>query len=206
MMRTPTVVPPAAAPAASPVAAMPDRVTIYEVGPRDGLQNEKGLVPTEVKAEFMRRAGKLNPFEDIKREDAEHVMAALTSLDKDHWAEEWSKIGLGYEAKGDAAAKAGVAGMTRSLAREPRPPTMPTPGLGASVPCCVELLAELPADGTDGRPGAQRRALVDELVGWRPASPGTAAAMSRGIPGSRRSSAGGRCFVHHQAATPDSLR
>jgi esterase FrsA len=35
-------------------------------------------------------------------------MAALKSLDKDHWAEEWSKIGLGYEAKGGAAAKAGV--------------------------------------------------------------------------------------------------
>ena len=50
-MRTPTVVP--AAPA--PVAPMPDRVTIYEVGPRDGLQNEKALVPTEVKAEFVRR-------------------------------------------------------------------------------------------------------------------------------------------------------
>ena len=62
----------------------------------------------EVKAEFMRRAGKLNPFEDIKREDAETVMAALKNLDKDHWAEEWSKIGLGYEAKGDAAAKAGA--------------------------------------------------------------------------------------------------
>jgi hydroxymethylglutaryl-CoA lyase len=30
-------------------------VTIYEVGPRDGLQNEAGLVPTEVKAEFVRR-------------------------------------------------------------------------------------------------------------------------------------------------------
>jgi len=64
----------------------------------------------EVKAEFMRRAGKLNPFEDIKRGDAEKVMAALKSLDKDHWAEEWSKIGLGYETKGDAAAKAGVSG------------------------------------------------------------------------------------------------
>jgi hydroxymethylglutaryl-CoA lyase len=31
------------------------RVTIYEVGPRDGLQNESGLVPTEVKAELIRR-------------------------------------------------------------------------------------------------------------------------------------------------------
>ena len=64
----------------------------------------------EVKAEFMRRAGRLNPFEDIRREDAERVMNALTSLDKDHWAQEWCKIGLGYEEKADARAKVGAAG------------------------------------------------------------------------------------------------
>lgn len=34
---------------------LPERVTIYEVGPRDGLQNEKEVVPVEVKAEFVRR-------------------------------------------------------------------------------------------------------------------------------------------------------
>jgi hydroxymethylglutaryl-CoA lyase len=34
---------------------MPERVTIYEVGPRDGLQNEMSVVPVEVKAEFVRR-------------------------------------------------------------------------------------------------------------------------------------------------------
>jgi hydroxymethylglutaryl-CoA lyase len=34
---------------------MPERVTIYEVGPRDGLQNEQGLVSTRAKAEFVRR-------------------------------------------------------------------------------------------------------------------------------------------------------
>ena len=34
---------------------LPERVTIYEVGPRDGLQNEKGVVPVEAKAEFVRR-------------------------------------------------------------------------------------------------------------------------------------------------------
>jgi hydroxymethylglutaryl-CoA lyase len=34
---------------------VPGRVTIYEVGPRDGLQNEKSLVPVQVKAEFIRR-------------------------------------------------------------------------------------------------------------------------------------------------------
>jgi hydroxymethylglutaryl-CoA lyase len=34
---------------------LPDRVTIYEVGPRDGLQNEKTVVPSAIKAEFIRR-------------------------------------------------------------------------------------------------------------------------------------------------------
>jgi hydroxymethylglutaryl-CoA lyase len=38
-----------------PMPGMPERVTIYEVGPRDGLQNEKAVVPVEVKAEFVRR-------------------------------------------------------------------------------------------------------------------------------------------------------
>ena len=33
---------------------MPD-VTIYEVGPRDGLQNEKGVISTGVKVEFIQR-------------------------------------------------------------------------------------------------------------------------------------------------------
>ncbi len=34
---------------------LPERVTIYEVGPRDGLQNEKETVPTATKAAFVRR-------------------------------------------------------------------------------------------------------------------------------------------------------
>jgi hydroxymethylglutaryl-CoA lyase len=34
---------------------LPDRVEIYEVGPRDGLQNESAVVPVAVKAEFVRR-------------------------------------------------------------------------------------------------------------------------------------------------------
>jgi hydroxymethylglutaryl-CoA lyase len=38
-----------------PDPTLPDRVTIYEVGPRDGLQNESTLVPTGTKAEFVRR-------------------------------------------------------------------------------------------------------------------------------------------------------
>jgi hydroxymethylglutaryl-CoA lyase len=38
-----------------PEPGLPERVTIYEVGPRDGLQNEKGIVDTSVKAEFVTR-------------------------------------------------------------------------------------------------------------------------------------------------------
>jgi hydroxymethylglutaryl-CoA lyase len=34
---------------------LPERVTVYEVGPRDGLQNESAIVDVEVKAEFIRR-------------------------------------------------------------------------------------------------------------------------------------------------------
>ncbi len=35
--------------------SLPTAVTIYEVGPRDGLQNESAIVPVEVKAEFIER-------------------------------------------------------------------------------------------------------------------------------------------------------
>ncbi|WP_407565076.1 hydroxymethylglutaryl-CoA lyase [Streptomyces sp. 184] len=38
-----------------PAAGLPARVRIHEVGPRDGLQNEKATVPTDVKAEFVHR-------------------------------------------------------------------------------------------------------------------------------------------------------
>ncbi|HEX2314503.1 MAG TPA: hydroxymethylglutaryl-CoA lyase [Thermomonospora sp.] len=38
-----------------PLAGLPERVTIYEVGPRDGLQNEKAVVPVADKAEFVAR-------------------------------------------------------------------------------------------------------------------------------------------------------
>ncbi|MFG3286547.1 hydroxymethylglutaryl-CoA lyase [Streptomyces sp. NPDC048111] len=38
-----------------PAQGLPARVRIHEVGARDGLQNEKSVVPTEVKAEFVHR-------------------------------------------------------------------------------------------------------------------------------------------------------
>ncbi|WP_328633371.1 hydroxymethylglutaryl-CoA lyase [Streptomyces sp. NBC_00356] len=46
---------PAALPMVVPAQGLPARVRIHEVGARDGLQNEKRAVPTEVKAEFVHR-------------------------------------------------------------------------------------------------------------------------------------------------------
>jgi hydroxymethylglutaryl-CoA lyase len=43
------------APQREPASDLSQRVTIYEVGPRDGLQNEKAVVPAAAKAEFVRR-------------------------------------------------------------------------------------------------------------------------------------------------------
>jgi hydroxymethylglutaryl-CoA lyase len=52
-------------PAVYRAAGLPGRVSIYEVGPRDGLQNEAAIVPTATKAEFISRlvAGGLRSVE-----------------------------------------------------------------------------------------------------------------------------------------------
>jgi hydroxymethylglutaryl-CoA lyase len=42
-------------PQLEPADGLPAEVTIYEVGPRDGLQNESTIVPVEIKAEFIAR-------------------------------------------------------------------------------------------------------------------------------------------------------
>ncbi|MBF8171868.1 MULTISPECIES: hydroxymethylglutaryl-CoA lyase [Streptomyces] len=42
-------------PATVPAEGLPARVRVHEVGARDGLQNEKAVVPAQVKAEFIRR-------------------------------------------------------------------------------------------------------------------------------------------------------
>jgi hydroxymethylglutaryl-CoA lyase len=42
-------------PRAVELAGLPDHVTVYEVGPRDGLQNEPAVVPLEIKLELIAR-------------------------------------------------------------------------------------------------------------------------------------------------------
>lgn len=76
-----------------PGAGLPDAITIYEVGARDGLQNEKSVVPAAVKVEFIQRllAAGLNTVELTsfvppswipQLADAAEVMAALGDAGK----------------------------------------------------------------------------------------------------------------------------
>jgi hydroxymethylglutaryl-CoA lyase len=53
---------------------LPERVTICEVGPRDGLQNEAAVLPVEVKAEFVARLV-----------DAGHTVVETTSFVHPRW-------------------------------------------------------------------------------------------------------------------------
>jgi hydroxymethylglutaryl-CoA lyase len=68
---------------------LPDQVTICEVGPRDGLQNESAVLPVEVKAEFIARlvdaghtvietASFVHPKWVPQLADAEALLAAIT--------------------------------------------------------------------------------------------------------------------------------
>jgi hydroxymethylglutaryl-CoA lyase len=82
-------------PQAARLTGLPERVQIYEVGPRDGLQNEAGVLRPAVKVEFIRRliatgltAIELTSFVSPKwvpqLADAEEVMASLGPLEGRH--------------------------------------------------------------------------------------------------------------------------
>ncbi len=82
-------------PVATSLAGMPEQVCIYEVGPRDGLQNEDGAIPVEAKAEFIRRlvdagleAVELTSFVPAKwvpqLGDAEELLTLLGPLEGRH--------------------------------------------------------------------------------------------------------------------------
>jgi esterase FrsA len=72
--------------------------------------NARAPTLDEVKQEVMRRAGHIGPFQDARRDDVEEILKSLVSLDRDHWAEQWCRVGLAYEAKADELAKKGADG------------------------------------------------------------------------------------------------
>ncbi|MER6910692.1 hydroxymethylglutaryl-CoA lyase [Streptomyces sp. NPDC000594] len=73
-----------------PAPGLPTRVTIHEVGPRDGLQNEKAVVPTEVKAEFVHRLA-----------DAGLTTVEATSLVRPEWVPQLADAERLYPLLGD---------------------------------------------------------------------------------------------------------
>ncbi len=59
----------------------------------------------EIKADILHRAGRINPFERVKREDVESVLENLNSLDPELWGREWGKVGAKYEAQAEELEK-----------------------------------------------------------------------------------------------------
>jgi esterase FrsA len=74
-----------------------------------------------IKSDILRRAGRINPFERVKKEDVEQVVQNLTGLDPDLWGREWGKFGAKYEALAEEQERSGKkkeAGETYYLAYE----------------------------------------------------------------------------------------
>src|SRR5262245_7326158 len=65
------------------------------------------LTYADVTQEILRRAGKGNPFERVKRGDVEEVLARLNSLDPDAWGKEWGRVAARHEARAEEAEKNG---------------------------------------------------------------------------------------------------
>ncbi|MGH7809192.1 MAG: alpha/beta hydrolase family protein [Candidatus Binatia bacterium] len=75
----------------------------------------------EIKADISQRAGRINPFERVNKDDVEEVLKNVTSLDPDLWGSQWGKFGAKYEALAEEQNRQGKnkqAGETYYLAYE----------------------------------------------------------------------------------------
>ncbi len=61
----------------------------------------------EIKNDIARRAGRVNPFERVDRQEVEGLLGRLTSLDPDLWGREWGKLGARHEANAEELEKLG---------------------------------------------------------------------------------------------------
>ncbi|GAB48961.1 hydroxymethylglutaryl-CoA lyase [Mobilicoccus pelagius] len=106
-------------PQVRPAEGLPSRVTIYEVGVRDGLQNEKTIVPLDVKAEFVRHL-----------EDAGVGVIETTSFVSPKWVPQLADAA-------DLLAELGESGRVRT-----RPVLVPNPkGLDRAIEAGVSSIA-----------------------------------------------------------------
>lgn len=67
----------------------------------------KGRGLEEIKSDIARRAGRVNPFERVDRQEVEGLLGRLTSLDADLWGLEWGKLGARHEANAEGLEKLG---------------------------------------------------------------------------------------------------
>jgi len=67
----------------------------------------KGRDLEEIKTEILRRAGRINPFERVDREEVQGLLGRLSSLDADLWGIEWGKLGRKYEDLAEAHERQG---------------------------------------------------------------------------------------------------
>ncbi|MBI2360833.1 MAG: alpha/beta hydrolase [Deltaproteobacteria bacterium] len=63
----------------------------------------------EVKADIVARIGKRHPFMDVDPPTVHEVLERLTSLERDLWAEEWSRAAERFQQQGESAESGGEA-------------------------------------------------------------------------------------------------
>jgi pimeloyl-ACP methyl ester carboxylesterase len=61
----------------------------------------------DIKSDIARRAGRINPFERVDRQEVEELLDRLTSLDPDLWGSEWGKLGARHETNAQELEKLG---------------------------------------------------------------------------------------------------
>jgi pimeloyl-ACP methyl ester carboxylesterase len=114
----------------------------------------------EIKADILHRAGRINPFERVKKEDVEQVVKNLTSLDSELWGKEWGKFGAKYEALAEEQEKLGnkkEAGATYYLAYEYyRIGRYPVPSSPEKKRCYAGALRTFVKAGTTMEPPVER--------------------------------------------------
>lgn len=62
----------------------------------------------EVRQDVLKRVGKRSPFEHATHQDVAAVLDSLHTLDPDHWAEQWGKMGAAHEARAGQLARSGA--------------------------------------------------------------------------------------------------
>lgn len=162
-------------PMSVPLPGLPESVTIYEVGPRDGLQNEQAVISAAVKSEFIDRLAKaglewiettsfVHPKWVPQLADASEVLASLGESGRAHTR----PVLVPNERGMDRAIEAGVTSIAIfGSATE----TFAQRNLGRSVDESIEMFAPVVKRAKDA--GMWVRAYVSMCFGdpWEGAVP-----------------------------------